>query len=224
VAPDAFKTLGLTWLLNQHIPAGTNDRTNAMALAASWRSRLAAGQIEAVMRECLNTLMTKPRTWESFYADWVMDDVQADFNTFRRVDVSDLAGGNFAQDYFYYRACIAGGCRVRDIYYSSLKALTGVTNHIGDLVPYIPNALATYGTPAPLILGAANDGSGQAELFFSKDSVRLNYSLERRTDVRAGIWTPITGVESNRGHSVWSMSVPAGGTTSAFFRLKATVD
>ena len=224
VGPEATRSNALSWLLTQRVTAGPNDRSNAVAQAAVWHARVTAGETVAVLHECMASLLNRPRTWESFYADLLMDELQADSAKFRQLDVSGLAGGDFAQDYFYYRVYLAGVYRDSEIYLSSLKALTGITNSSLDLVRYIPYALTTYGTPAPVVAGVAHTGTGQAEVRYSKDSLGLNYYVERRTNAALGGWTAVTGVETNLGHCFWSTTVPATTTNAAFFRLKASIN
>lgn len=53
---DPVKSNCLAWLVSQRIPAGTNDPANASVQAAVWRTRIAAGEKETVLRECVRAL------------------------------------------------------------------------------------------------------------------------------------------------------------------------
>jgi hypothetical protein len=224
VGPESVRSNALYWLLTQRVTAGSNDRSNATAQAAAWRTRLATGEMGPVLRECMSSVLNRPRTWESFYADMVVDEIQADSAKFRKLDVSGFAGGDFALDYFYYRVYLAGVYRDYEIYYSSLKALTGITNSCMDLAIYIPWALSTYGTPVPVITGAFNAGNGQVDFRYAQDSIALNYYVERRSNVATGAWSSVPSVQTNLGHGIWSAVTPIGPTSPSFFRMKASID
>jgi hypothetical protein len=126
-APDSVKTDCLSWLLSQRRPAGINDRSNSVAQAANWRSRVTAGQSETVLRECVTTLMSQPRTWNAYQAQLAVDDLMTNYNSFRALAVDHLAQGDFASDLFYYAARGASTNHDWQRYYGNLKALTGVT-------------------------------------------------------------------------------------------------
>ncbi len=101
-APDSVKTACLQWLLSSRIPAAASDRTNSLAQAIDWRSRITAGQSEAVLRECVATLMSQPRTWFALQAQLVVDDLMTNYNSFRSLNVSNLysASGTYTTNYF----------------------------------------------------------------------------------------------------------------------------
>jgi hypothetical protein len=101
-APASVKTACLQWLLSSRIPAVASDRTNSLAQAVDWRSRIAARQSEAVLRECLATLMSRPRTWFALQAQLVVDDLMTNYTSFRSLEVSNLysAGGTYVTNYF----------------------------------------------------------------------------------------------------------------------------
>ena len=126
-APDSVKTDCLSWLLSQRSPAGVSDRSNSVVQAADWRSRTTAGQPESVLRECVATLMSQPRTWNSYQAQLVVDDLMTNYNSFRALAVDQLAQGDFASDLFFYLAYGAAYASDSPRYLASLKALTGIT-------------------------------------------------------------------------------------------------
>ena len=90
IAPTSVMKSCLQWLVSQRIPAGPGDQTNSAVRAADWRSRMAAGQSEAVLRECVATLMNQPRTWFALQAQLVLDDLMTNYNAFQTLDVSNL--------------------------------------------------------------------------------------------------------------------------------------
>jgi hypothetical protein len=92
----------LSWLLSQRIPAGPNDQSNAVAQASDWRMRIAAGEKSTVLRECVDALMSHPRSWIALEAQLVLDDLMLDYGSFRPLAVNDLAQGDFPSDLFYY--------------------------------------------------------------------------------------------------------------------------
>ncbi|MDD5141211.1 MAG: immunoglobulin domain-containing protein [Verrucomicrobiales bacterium] len=89
-APDSIKIACFQWLLNNRTPSGVNDESNSLAQAADWRARMASGQNEAVLRECVGTLMSKPRSWFSLEAQLVLDDLMTNYDSFRSLNVSNL--------------------------------------------------------------------------------------------------------------------------------------
>ena len=50
----------------------------------------------AVLRECVAVLMSQPRSWNAYQAQLVLDDLEADYDTFRTLAVDNLAQGDFA--------------------------------------------------------------------------------------------------------------------------------
>src|SRR5436190_15423197 len=90
VPPDAVKSNCLAWLVSQRIPAGPNDQSNASIQAVDWRGRIATGQQETVLRECVAVLMRYPRSWSALEAQLVLDDLMTDERSFRSLAVNDL--------------------------------------------------------------------------------------------------------------------------------------
>ena len=91
VAPDSVKTAGFNWLLSQRVKPGPDDQANSAALAADWQSRIAGGQADAVLRECVATLMTQPRTWNALQAQLIVDSLETNYNSFRLLGIDNFA-------------------------------------------------------------------------------------------------------------------------------------
>ena len=124
--PDSVKSAGLTWLVNQHVPAGPNDRTNAFMLSTNWQARITAGQSQSVLFESVSNLMNFPRTWYAYQAELTLDQLLTNYTVFRTLNVSNLAQGDFASDLFYYYARGAATNADWNRYNSCMKALTGI--------------------------------------------------------------------------------------------------
>jgi hypothetical protein len=199
VAPDSLKSAGLSWLLSQRVPAGQSDRSNSAARATDWRARLASGQREPVLRECVRVLMDKPRTWDAYQAQLMMDRLAADEATFRAMDVTGLAEGDFASDLFYYYGRSAALAGDFSRYRSSLKALTGVTGANGDRAGDLRALLLQFGHPAPVLQWSADQSLGQMNLWLIKATPGLDYFLQVQTNFVDGVWqdVPLPTVENN---------------------------
>jgi hypothetical protein len=104
VPPGSLFSPIFTWLLNQRIPAGLNDRSNAFTLYTNWQARITAGQQESVLRECVSNLMNFPRSWYAYQAQLTLDQLLTNYTAFRSLNVSNLAQGDFASDLFFYYA------------------------------------------------------------------------------------------------------------------------
>ena len=219
IPPDSLKTTCLTWLLTNRIPAGATDETNSLAQADNWRSRAAAGQTEAVLRECVSTLMNRPRTWFALEAQLVMDDLMTNYNSFRSLNVTNLAQGDFASDLFFYSAFGAATNGDWQRYECDLKALTGVTGTSGDRAGDIGYLLNTFGYPAPLLQMSAGNPSGQANVWLQKDVPGLDYALQSRTDLANAVWQDMAPgtVDTN---TIWSATFSFNpGSASGFYRV-----
>ena len=121
-----MKSACLTWLVNQRIPAGPNDQSNAFVLSTNWQARIAAGQQQSVLFECVSNLMDFPRTWFAYQAGLTLDQLLTNYTVFRSLNVSNLAQGDFASDLFYYYARGAATNGDWNRYNSCMKALTGI--------------------------------------------------------------------------------------------------
>jgi len=222
VPPDTVKSNCLVWLISQRVPAGPNDQFNALAQAADWFTRIAAGEKETVLRECVVALMSHPRSWSALEAQLVLDDLMLDNDSFRPLAVNDLAQGDFASDLFYYLARGAGDGSDWPRYRSALKALTGVTGVNGDRAGDIRNLLLKYSYPAPRLRCSADVGLGRMNLWLSKDTPGLDCFLEGRTNLVTDPWQQLVlpALDTN---TVWSteFDLPPG-SENGFHRLRTT--
>jgi hypothetical protein len=240
IAPDNLKLACLNWLVSQRTPAGLSDPSNALAQAASWRTRAAAGQSEAVFRECVTTLMNQPRTWFALEAQLVMDDLMTNYNSFRWLNVSNLvpatdsfitndfssntntwSQSDLASDLFYYAARGAGNNNDRQRYYACLKALTGIANVNGDRYGDLYSLLTTNGGyPAPVLRASAVPASGQICVRLQKDTPSLSYTLQTRARLANDVWQsafPSTIVDTD---TIWSGQFDLdAGATNGFYRV-----
>ena len=220
VSPDPVKSNGLTWLVSHRIPTGPNDRFKAGVQSADWRARIATGEREAVLRECVVVLMSRPRSWIALEAQLVLDDLMSDESSFRALAVNDLALGDFASDLFYYLARGAGDLGDGSRYRSALKALTGITGVKGDRAGDIRNLLLKYSYPAPLLRGSIDAALGRMTLRFSKDTPGLDCFLEGRANMVTDPWEarvlPVLDTSTD-----WSVQfdLPSG-PTNGFYRLR----
>jgi len=232
VAPDPVKSSCLAWLVSQRIRAGPNDQSNASVQASEWRARIATGEQETVLRECVAALMGHPRSWIALAAQLVLDDLISDDSAFRPLAVNDLASGEVASDLFYFLARGAGdlttltpwapipldGSRYR----SALKALTGITGVNGDRAGDIRALLLRYSYAAPILRFSADTALGQMNLSFTKDTPGLDCFLEGRTDLVTDSWQQVSSpvVDTN---TAWStkFDLPPD-SEKGFYRLRTT--
>lgn len=219
VAPDEVKTSALSWILDNRIVAGPNDRTAALTQANNWRARISAGERQDVLREAVNALMEQPRSWYSYQAQLILDQLMAD-PAFRTQDVTDLAQGDFAYNHFYYTARGAALNGDLQTYHAAMKALTGIWG-VNDRWPGgICSLLQQFGYPTPVLTISHN--AGQLDLTLVKDAPGLTYALEASPNLRSGTWqaSSYATVETN---TVWSagFGVPPG-SPKGFYRIHAT--
>jgi hypothetical protein len=126
VPPSSYFSPIFSWLLSQRIPAGPSDYTNAFQLYTNWQSRIAAGQREGVLRECVSNLMNFPRSWYAYQAQMTLDHLFTNYTAVRNLNVANLAQGDFASDFFFYYAYGAATNSDWPRYNSCMKALTGI--------------------------------------------------------------------------------------------------
>jgi len=249
--PESLKIPCLSWLLSQRVPAGPNDQSNALAQANGWQSAIAASQQESVLRECVSTLMNQPRTWFACQAELTLDQLLTNYTVIRTLDVSNLAQGDFASDLFYYYARGAATNGDWPRYNSCMKALTGITitndfdgttTITGINVPVVvptPNgsiyisttngdragdiyALLTNYNHYPFpIIQASPPGPGQVNVWLTKDTPGLAYSVQSRTNLVNDTWQamPVTGVDTN---ALWyaGFNIPPD-PGSGYYRVRA---
>ncbi len=222
VPPDSVKSTCLAWLISQRVPSGPSDEANALGQGADWYARIAAGEKETVLRECVVALMSHPRSWSALEAQLVLDDLMLDYDSFRPLAVNDLAQGDFASDLFYYLARGAGDGSNWPRYRSALKALTGITGVNGDRAGDIRNLLLKYSYPAPLLRFTTDAAPSKMNVLLSKDTPGLDCFLEGRANLITGSWQPLVLAVLDT-NTVWStdFDLPIG-TQSGFYRLRTT--
>ena len=221
--PDSIKTECLNWLLEQRVKPGPNDQSNSVVLATAWQSRLAAGEREAVLRECVAVLMERPRTWDAFQAQSILDDLTGDFASFRQLEIENLAQGDYALDMFLYTAKGAADAKNIVQYHSALRSMTGVTGTSGDQNQVIRTLLLTNGYPAPVLEGFRGPDPGGMSLRIRKDAPGLNYSIESRSNLMSGLWFPVS-IAALDTNTVWSAQINSQSEVAAeAFRAKAVI-
>lgn len=206
VAPDFIKTDALYWLLAQRVPPGPNDQANSMVLAAGWNAQIAAGQEDAVLLECVNTLMNQPRTWNALQAELMMDRLETNYASFRTLAIDNMAKGDFAGDLFYYGAMCNAYDGETQQYYCSLRGITGVTDTNGDQVQSIQVLLQQYGYPTPILQNSIDSTPGLMNLLIEKDTTGLLYSVQSCSNLGRSPWLPqnLAGTETD---TTWSAVV-----------------
>jgi hypothetical protein len=251
VPPSSLFSPILSWLVSQRIPAAPSDYTNAFMLYTNWQSRITAGQQESVLRECVSNLLQHPRSWFAYQAQSTLDHLLTNYTAFRSLNVSNLAQGDFASDLFFYCAYGAATNADWSRYNSCMKALTGisVTNDFdgtitidgivvtagipttngsiyitttnGDRAGDVYYLLTNYNHyPFPQLQYAAAP-LGQLNLWLSKDTPGLAYSVQSRSDLANAPWqdVPVGTVDTN---TIWSASVNLPpGEDSGYFRIRA---
>ena len=223
VPPDSVKTECLNWLLQQRVPPGPNDRSNSVVLATNWQSRLVAGERGAVLRECVDVLMERPRTWDAYQAQLILDDLESDFASFRQLEVDNLAQGDYALDMFLYSAKGAAEAGNLTRYRAAMKSITGVTGTSGDQSQLIRSLLLAHGYPAPVLEGYRGPDPGLMTLRIRKDAPGLNYSVESRSNLVSGSWFPVA-VTPRDTNTVWSAPINyQSGLGTEAFRAKTEI-
>ena len=223
ISPDSVKLDCLSWLLSQRTAAGPNDRTNAMNLAASWRAAIQAGDRGRVLQECVNSILNKPRTYESHYGQIVLDELLSDFTHFRNVNVTNLASGPMAGDLFYYMALGAVKAWEQDFFYSCLKAASMLTDQGSYRGPDLRAMMINYGFPEPQFSYGYTSPANELTFTYSKDAVWADYTLLETPDLTSGVWTPSAVAEHNNGNGTYSVVVPTSTEQQKFYRLQAQV-
>jgi hypothetical protein len=211
--------------LTNRATAGPTDESNALAQAANWHSRADTGQSEAVLRECVAALMSQPRSWFALQAQLVMDDLMTNYDSFRSLNVSNLAPGDFAYDLFFYSAVgVAATYNDWQRYWGNLKPLTGITDTSGDRSGDMLTVLSRFGYPAPLIQISPGPAPDQATVWLQKDAPGLAYSLQSQTGLHPDYWQDIfpPAFDTN---TLWSTMVDLDrGSGSVFYRVGTTFD
>jgi hypothetical protein len=219
VPPDTVKFDCLSWLLSRRTPAGPNDRANAAAQAVDWRARLVSGERQSVLLDCASALMNRPRTWDAYQAQLILDRLTADYASFRSIDYTPLPYGVFSSDQFYYygRGAALAGDLAR--YRSCLKALTWIGSINGDRSGDLQALLAQFGYPIPAFQWSADRTIGQLSLWMIKDAPRLDGVLQSRTNLAVGVWQDLR-VPFSGNDMIWTWELPLSpDAPSVFFRV-----
>jgi hypothetical protein len=221
--PTSMQVDCLNWLLNSRVLPGANDQSDSSVRAANWRSRVAAGELEPVLRECVNVLMTQPRSWDALQAQLVLDDYAADYSTFRSLNIDGIAQGDYAQDMFFYSAQGAAYAGDMSSYHSAMRGLTGVTDSSGDLAQGIHDLLVKFSYPNPILQPFPGPTQGAITLSVSKDTPGLTYVLQSRTNLSNDAWVSRSD-PATETNTLWSSAIsnsnPAG---TEFFRLETLI-
>ena len=219
VPPDSHKTEALTWLLDHRTLAGPTDRAEAFAQATDWWTRSKAGGRQAVLLEAAETLMSRPRSWHAYQAQLILDELLGS-PSFRALEVTDLARGDFASNHFYFTARGAALNNDLQTYRGAMKALTGITGVYGNRSEGIASMLQLFGFLPP-VLGISHD-SGRLNLSLTKDTPGLSYSLETSPTLPGTNWVGKPGV-AGETNTRWSagFDLPPGVRTG-FYRVRAT--
>lgn len=239
-APTSVQIQSLQWLLNNRIPAGSNDEAYAVAQANNWLAAAAAGQTQVVVSNCLATMMNQPRSWYSGEAQVVMDDLMTNYNSFRLLDFSNLmpastsfvtnmdstnltvwSQSDYAADmlYFYARGAATNGDWPQ--YDCAMKLLTGIGGTCGDRAGDIYYVLTNFNYVSPL-LHIDPPNSGNVNFSITKDTPGLNYSLQWEADLTSNTWQNSFLFSTNDTDAVWSAVMPIPGVPNVFYRVSTT--
>ena len=239
IAPTSVQIQCLQWLVNNRIPPGPNDQANATLLASNWLASAAAGQTEEVVSNCINTMMNQPRSWFSFEAQIVLDDLMTNYNTFRSLNVSNLmlpsssyvmnpyssnipiwSQNDYAADmlYFYARGAATNGDWNQ--YRCAMKLLGGINGTCGDRAGDVYYSLTEFGYPAPR-LQIYPPNSGNVNFSINEDTPGLTYSLQSAQDVTSGVWQYEFPSYTDAG-TFWLATDITPGLPEMYYRISAT--
>ena len=218
--PESYKAKALAWILENRTMPGPGDRAEALALATDWWNRIGTGGRQAVVYEATDILMSRPRSWFAHQAQVVLDELMAD-ESFRTLEVAEIARGDFANDHFFYTARGAALSNDLDTYHAAMKVLTGITYVYGDRSTDIATMLQNYGFLPP-VLHISHDG-GLLNLSFTKDTPGLSYSLEASDNLPGTDWQKNLYPASETS-TLWSAEVELQpDKPREFYRIQATV-
>lgn len=166
VPSDIIKSNCLVWLCTNRVFAAATDQGNSGVLFTNWQLRIAQGDREGVLRECVSNLMNFPRSWFAYQAQLTLDDLLTNSTAFRTLNVSNLADGYFSADLFYYYARGAATNNNWPRYYSCLKALTGIhdTNWVNGIITnsgIVETVIFPTNNGNVYIIGNETDRAGQ---------------------------------------------------------------
>lgn len=247
--PNSTLETCLQWLIVHHQADGASDQENALTLYTNWQARIAAGDGNNVLRECVSNLMSYPRTWFAYQAGLTLDQLLANYNAFNQYDVSSLAQGDYAADLFYYYARGAANAGDTNRYYSCLKALTGITatndyvgtiaisnivvpvvyptNNAVDYITTVTNDHAqdiatlesTFGYGNPWLQIAAAQPGSPLTLTLLKSAPWMQYDVQANSDLVNGAWDYIYFYNNTETPTIWSATVDPPAAGSSYYRL-----
>jgi hypothetical protein len=166
--------------------------------------------------------MNQPRTWFALEAQLVLDDLMTNYDSFRSLNLTNLAQGDFASDLFFYSALGAATNKDWQRYDCDLKALASLTGTSGDRAGDIFYLLNTYGYPGPSLHLSASNVSGQLIVWAGDDVLGLDYSLQSRTDVANDSWQDLAPDTSDT-NNIWSATFSFDPTVQQIFYRVWTV-
>lgn len=251
VPPASNLAASLSWLVSQRTPSGPNDLSEAVAQANDWQTRITNGQQEFVLRECVSNLVTHPRSWFAYHAQLTLDQLMTNYTSFRTLNVSNLAQGDFISDLFYHYARGAALNGDWSRYNSSMKIMTGITvpnDFEGTLV--VSNINIPVITPTNngmiYITLTNNDRAGDfyslltnynhypspqiqsslaqggLNLRLCKDTPGLAYSIQSRLDLVNDAWQNLP-VTATDTDTTWSENIDLPSEpASGYFRIEAS--
>jgi hypothetical protein len=224
-APDPVKRECFAWLFAQRIPPGPGDRSDAEAKAASWRRAISEGNGEIVLRECVASILTKPRSYEAHHAQLVLDELQSDFSLFREFNVQGLASGDDAVELFFFRAFGAGKLMAKsgnpNVYFSSLKTLTGVVDTGGHRHDNLLDLYNRYGFP--LEFDSIELHEQTVTLSYRQEVPLLDYEISTATELTSVAWSPVDVAPQVDQMGNRRIDRQMGSDEQRFFRMGARV-
>lgn len=247
--PDATLESCMQQLINLHSANGPNDQSNALVLYTNWQARIAIGDGNNVLRECVSNLMNFPRTWFAYQAELTLDQLLTNYNAFGRYDVSNLAQGDYAVDLFYYYARGAANAGDTNRYYSCMHALAGITatnDYVGtttisnitvtvvyptnngmDYITTVTNDHAQdvasleagFGYGKPWLEISSVQSGNPLTLTLLKSAPWMQYDVQANSDLANGSWSYIYFYNNTETPTIWSANVDVPDTPSNYYRL-----
>ncbi len=220
--PQESQEAAIRWILTNRNAGSPSDREEAQSLASRWRSDIEHGEREKTFREVTATLLDRPRSWFAHEAQLIMDDLMADFETFRQLNVEDLATGDIAANLFFYYGRGASDARDKQRYYSAFKALTGITGDNGERAGDIWSVIRRQSYPSSDVRVATDPEQGTLTLTISKETRGLALDLQVSGEILNPSWTT-KPLEIEETDSYWTikdvfLSEPGEG----FYRIEST--
>ena len=221
---DPVKRECLAWLVDQRTAAGLDDEREARTRADHWASDITQGQSSAVFRDCVKTILERPRTWDAHFAHLVLDALTASFESFRRLDLDGFASGPDATDFFYFRAIGDGRSakRTRDYgaYYSALRACSHLTRPDLHRHDDIVGVMARHGIP--LAIEGFEVANGRTRVSTTIHVPQADYEVVGADEPLGKDWSHVAPLIAERGGRA-NVELPASETAQRFLRLRATL-